>query len=68
MVLEDGGYVVDCFTDPLLALKNFEAGFDDQSILDIKMPEMEGFERHRQLKMIDNAVKYLFFDGQRNVL
>ena len=60
MVLEDGGYEVNCFTDPLLALKNFEAGFYDLVILDIKMPEMDGFELHRQLKKIDNAVKICF--------
>ena len=57
MVLEDGGYEVNCFTDPVLALKNFEAGFYDLVILDIKMPEMDGFELHRQLKKIDNAIK-----------
>jgi CheY-like chemotaxis protein len=60
MVLEDGGYEVDYFTDPLLALKNFEAGFYDLVILDIKMPEMDGFELHRQLKKIDNAIKICF--------
>ena len=60
MVLEDGGYEVDCFTDPLLALKNFESGFYDLVILDIKMPEMDGFELHSKLKKIDNAVKICF--------
>jgi CheY-like chemotaxis protein len=60
MVLEEGGYEVDCFTDPLLALKNFEAGFYDLVILDIKMPEMDGFELHRHLKKIDNAIKICF--------
>jgi CheY-like chemotaxis protein len=60
MVLEDGGYEVDCFTDPLLALKNFESGFYDLVILDIKMPEMDGFELHMKLKKIDNAVKICF--------
>ncbi|MDQ6667412.1 MAG: response regulator [Thermoproteota archaeon] len=60
MVLEDGGYEVDCFTEPVLALKNFKAGFYDLVILDIKMPEMDGFELHRQLKNIDNTVKICF--------
>jgi CheY-like chemotaxis protein len=60
MVLEGGGYEVDSFTEPVLALKNFKAGFYDLVILDIKMPEMDGFELHRQLKKIDSAVKICF--------
>ena len=60
MVLEDGGYEVDCFTEPVLALKNFKTGLYDLVILDIKMPEMDGFELHRQLKKIDNAIKICF--------
>lgn len=61
MVLEDGGCEVDCFTEPKVALKNFKAGFYDLTILDIKMPEMDfGFELHKQLKKIDNAVKICF--------
>ena len=60
MVLEDGGYEVDCFTEPVLALKNFKTGLYDLVILDIKMPEMDGFELHRQLKKINSAVKIRF--------
>jgi CheY-like chemotaxis protein len=43
MVLEDGGYEVDSFTEPVLALKNFKAGFYDLVIIEIKMPEMDPF-------------------------
>ena len=60
MVLEDGGYEVDCFTEPVLALKNFKTGLYDLVILDIKMPEMNGVELHRQLKKIDSAIKICF--------
>jgi CheY-like chemotaxis protein len=60
MVLEGGGYEVDSFTEPVLAFKNFKAGFYDLVILDIKMPEMDGFELHRQLKKIDSVVKICF--------
>ena len=68
MVLEDGGYEVDCFTDPVLALKNFKAGLYDLVILDIKMPEMDGFELHRQLKKIDNAVKICFLTAMKCIM
>jgi len=60
MVLEEGGYEVDCFSDPVLALKNFRARSYDLVILDIKMPEMDGIELSQQIKKIDNAVKVCF--------
>ena len=60
MVLVEGGYKVDSFTDPILALKNFRTGSYDLVILDIKMPEMNGFELRRQIKKIDNSVKVCF--------
>jgi DNA-binding response OmpR family regulator len=45
-----------------VALQNFrvEAGKYDMIILDIKMPEMNGFELYRQIKKIDNRVKICF--------
>lgn len=60
MVLEDGGYEVECFTDPVLALKDFRTGSYDLVILDIKMPNMDGFELRRQIKKIDSGVKICF--------
>jgi len=60
MVLVRGGYEVDSFTNPVLALKKFKAGSYDLIILDIKMPEMDGFELRRQIKKIDNVVKVCF--------
>src|SRR5918995_3065247 len=62
MVLEANGFKVDSFTDPLSALENFkeEAGVYELLILDIKMPEMNGFELYRQIKKIDDKVKVCF--------
>ena len=62
IVLEDNGFKVDSFTDPLSALENYkeEAGMYDLLILDMKMPQMDGFELYRQIKKIDDKVKVCF--------
>jgi DNA-binding response OmpR family regulator len=62
IVLEENGFKVDSFTDPLLALQNFKEqdGMYDIIILDIKMPKMNGFELYRQIKKIDDKVKVCF--------
>jgi DNA-binding response OmpR family regulator len=42
--LEENGFLVDVFNDPLRALSSFRAGQYDLLLLDIKMPKMNGFE------------------------
>ena len=62
MILEENGFKVDTFTDPLSALENFKEqdGMYDIIILDIKMPNMNGFELYRQIKKIDDKAKVCF--------
>jgi DNA-binding response OmpR family regulator len=62
MTLEENGFKVDTFTDPLSALENYkeEDGMYDLLILDMKMPQMNGFELYRQIKKIDDKVKVCF--------
>ena len=63
IVLEQNGFKVDSFTDPLSALENFKgeaAGMYELLILDMKMPNMNGFELYRQIKKIDDKVKICF--------
>jgi DNA-binding response OmpR family regulator len=60
IALEDNGFAVDAFTDPLLALSAFKAGTYDLIILDIKMPTMNGFELYEKMKTIDNKLKVCF--------
>jgi DNA-binding response OmpR family regulator len=63
MVLEENGFKVDSFTDPLSALENFKgeaAGMYELVILDMKMPGINGFELYRQIKKIDDKVKVCF--------
>jgi DNA-binding response OmpR family regulator len=60
MVLEDEGFIVDAFTDPLLALSHFKPNLYDLLILDIKMPELDGFELYKKVKELDKNVAICF--------
>jgi CheY-like chemotaxis protein len=51
---------VEAVNDPILALKNFKAGSYDLLIIDIVMPEMDGFELYEGIRKIDNKVKVCF--------
>ena|SRR5438128_2675524 len=59
-IFKQNGFIADSFIDPLLALDNFKAGVYDLLLLDIKMPEMNGFQLHQEMKKIDNTVKICF--------
>jgi two-component system, OmpR family, response regulator ChvI len=60
-VLEDNGYTVYVFNDPTDALSNFkQRGIYDLLIIDLVMPNMDGFEFYEKVKKIDNKVKACF--------
>jgi DNA-binding response OmpR family regulator len=63
-VLEDNGFVVHAFDDPLLALENFRKDLYDLLILDIKMKKMDGFQLYREIKKIDSKVKVCFLTAR----
>jgi DNA-binding NtrC family response regulator len=59
--LGDKGFEqVETVNDPILALKNFKAGSHDLLIIDIVMPEMDGFSLYEEIRKMDNKVKVCF--------
>jgi DNA-binding response OmpR family regulator len=60
-ILEDNGFQVDSFNDPILALNSYKSNFYDLVILDIKMPKMDGFELYTKMRENDPKVKICFF-------
>jgi DNA-binding response OmpR family regulator len=74
--LEDNGFEVDAFNDPLLALQTFKENEDKNNknesyalaLLDIKMRKMNGIELYNEIRKIDDKVKVCFitaFDIQK---
>jgi len=59
-VLQESRFEVTSFEDPVMALEHFKPRYYDLVILDIKMPDMNGFELYRQIRRKDNRVKVCF--------
>jgi CheY-like chemotaxis protein len=59
-VLEQYGFNADSYDDPILGLENFKAVLYELLLLDIKMPEMDGFLLYQEMKKIDNKIKVCF--------
>jgi DNA-binding response OmpR family regulator len=60
MILEDNGFAVDSYNDPIEALSSFKSGIYAIAVLDIRMPGMNGFELSLELRKADNNLKILF--------
>ena len=58
--LEDNGFKIYVFNDPIIALKSYKINFYDLVILDIKMPKMDGFQLYTKLREQDPKVKICF--------
>lgn len=59
-VLEDNGFEVDSFNDPVLACDTFKANYYDLVVLDIKMPKMDGFELYECIRSKEQNAKICF--------
>ena len=60
IVLEENGFQVDSFTNASEALENVRTGLYDAVILDVKMPEMDGFSLYEKIKKLDDKVAICF--------
>jgi DNA-binding response OmpR family regulator len=70
--LEDNGFVVHTFNNPLLALQSFKEKNEKENkenesyalaLLDVKMPGMNGFELYNEIRKIDDKVKVCFISA-----
>jgi two-component system OmpR family response regulator len=60
LALECAGFIADVFDDPVKSLSAYKAGAYDLLLLDIRMPQMSGFELYDKIKEIDDNVNVCF--------
>jgi DNA-binding response OmpR family regulator len=60
VVLKRAGYNIDTFDNPFIAIEKLKPGFYGLIILDVKMPQMDGFELYREIKKVDRKAKICF--------
>ena len=66
--LQDEGFEVYAYNDPLDALSEFRPNFYDLLLVDINMPKINGIELSRQLLELDSNVKICFITaGEANI-
>src|ERR687891_342381 len=66
--LQDEGFEVYAYNDPLDALSNFRPNFYDLLLVDINMPKMNGIDLSRQILELDSNVKICFITaGEANI-
>jgi two-component system catabolic regulation response regulator CreB len=58
--LELAGFEVDAYNDSAIALSKFEPHCYDLMLIDINMPNIDGFELYEKISEIDNKVKVWF--------
>ena len=58
--LQQAGFDVDAFSQPTTALEHFRPYRYDLILIDVKMPDMDGFEFYRRIKDIQHDVKACF--------
>jgi DNA-binding response OmpR family regulator len=66
--LQDEGFEVYAYNDPLEVLSKFRPNFYDLLLVDINMPQMNGIELSRQILELDANVKIcLVTAGEANI-
>jgi DNA-binding NtrC family response regulator len=59
-LMQKGFEEIETANNPITVLKNFKEGTYDLLIIDIIMPEMDGFCLYEEIRKIDNKVKVCF--------
>ena len=61
--LINNGFEVDAYIEPQKALSDFKPHVYDLSLIDFRMPKMNGFELYREIKKKEDSAKVCFLSA-----
>ena len=67
IVLEQNEFIVDYYYNPIIALDEFKLEFYNLIILDIQMPDINGFQFFREIKKRDVKAKICFLTASESL-
>ena len=66
LAFQKDGFIVDTYNDPVKALSNFKTDlYDLVLLLDIRLPNMDGFELYEKIRNVDRRVRVCFMSAFR---
>jgi DNA-binding response OmpR family regulator len=57
------GFKVHTYNDPNEALSAFQPDYYDILLVDVRMPNMNGFDLYKEIKKLDASIKVCFITG-----
>ena len=67
VVLEQNGFLVNYYSNPIIALDELKSNFYNLIILDIQMPEINGMQLYREIRKRDIKTKICFLTGSQSI-
>jgi CheY-like chemotaxis protein len=68
LILEDNGYLVDAYTDAIVALVEFKANYYDMIMLDYRMEGLNGLELYQKIRAIDKSARAMLLTAAHEQL
>jgi CheY-like chemotaxis protein len=68
LILEDLGFIVHTYTDPVKALSEFEPQYYSLAILDYRMLALNGLELYERIREVDGTVSVILLTASHEQL